>query len=146
MTSSGQAPAWSEVTVRRSNWLLAGVAAGSAVAVVAGGLLNPAPWRWSLFWWGLAIGVVGVAHNELVTRMGQRQNAVPRPRRIRIGSWRLSHTLLWVPLGPLVGGLAAAWDLVWVDVAVSVYAAAVWLLALVVLFFVCRRANNPAPD
>jgi MFS family permease len=147
MSSSQATTTWPEVTVRHLHWLVTSAAVGVVAVAVVGGVLNPAPWRWSLFWWGLAIGGVGIAHNEFVTRMGRRQNAAPRPRRIRIGGGRqLSHTLLWVSLGPLVGGLAAAWDLVWIDVAVGAYAAAVWLVALVVLFFVCRRANNPASD
>jgi hypothetical protein len=146
LTSSGPATAWPDVTARHLRWLLASVAAGLAAAAIVGGLLHPAPWRWSLFWWGLAIGGVGMVHNEFVTRMGRRHNAVPPARRMRVGGRRLSYTFVWVALAPLVGGLAAAWNLAWIDVAVGAYAVVVWVVALVVLFFVCRRANNPAPD
>jgi hypothetical protein len=99
------------------------------------------PWRWSLFWWGAAIGVVGVAHNEFVTRLGVRLNAVPRERRIRLGGRRLSDSLMWTGLGPLIGGLAAAWNIVWIDVAAGAYAVAVWASALVVLVYVYRRRD-----
>ena len=110
------------------------------------GVFDPVAWRWSLFWWGVAIGVVGIAHNEFVTRWGVRMNAVPRERRIRVAGHRLSYTLMWIGLGPLIGGLSAAWDVVWIDVAAGAYAAIVWILALVVLFYVNRRVSNAADE
>jgi hypothetical protein len=146
VTSSGRAPTWPEVTPRQVHWLLAATALVLAAAAIVGGILNPTPWRWSLFCWGVAIGVVGVAHNEFVTRAGRRLYAVPRERRIRIGGRPLSYTLMWVGLGPLIGGLAAAWNEPWIDVAVGAYAAVVWVLALVVLFFADRRADNSASE
>lgn len=142
ITSSRRAPTWPEVTPRQINWLLAATALVLAAAAIVGGILNPTPWRWGLFFGGVAIGVVGVAHNEFVTRAGRRLYAVPRERRIQVGGRPLSYALMWVGLGPLVGGLSAAWNAAWIDIAVGAYAVVVWGLALVVLFFADRRGNN----
>jgi hypothetical protein len=142
LTAPRHASTWPEPTSRQIHWLLVATALMLAAVAIAGGILNAAPWRWSLFVGGVAIGVLGIGHNEFVTRFGSRVYAVPRERRIRIGSRPLSYTLMWVGLGPLVGGLAAAWSAAWIDVAVGAYAAVVWVLSLIVLFFADRRANN----
>jgi hypothetical protein len=146
LTSSGRASTWPDVNQRNLQWLAAvSLVAGMLGAIVAG-VLDPVAWRWSLFWWGAAIGAVGIAHNEFVTRLGVRVNAVPRERRIRVAGHRLSYPLMWLALGLLIGGLSAAWDIVWIDVAAGAYAAVVWLLASVVLFFVYRRASSTVDE
>lgn len=144
--SSSRASTWPDVNRRNLQWLGACCLVAGSLGAIAAGILEPVAWRWSLFWWGVAIGVVGIAHNEFVTRLGVRLNAVPRERRIRVATHRLSYTLMWAGLGPLIGGLSAAWDVLWIDVAAGAYAAAVWVLALVMLFFVYRHRRDAANE
>jgi hypothetical protein len=144
-TPSGRASLWPGLNQRNLQWLgIVSLGVASLGAVVAG-VYDPVAWRWSLFWWGVAIGVVGIAHNEFVTRLGVRLDAAPRGRR-RMAGRRLNYTLMWIGLGPLIGGLAAAWNVVWIDVAAGAYAVVVWVLALIVLFFVYRRGDNAADE
>jgi hypothetical protein len=139
LTSSGSAWPWPDVRSRQVQVALAAVVFAVLAAAAALGAVAAGPWRWSLFWWGVAIGVIGIAHNEVVSRLGLRLNAIPRDRRIRVAGRRWSYSAMWFALGPLVGGLAAAWNLAWIDLAVGAYAAVVWASALAVLFFVSRR-------
>jgi hypothetical protein len=138
LTSSGSAWPWPDVRSHQVQVALATVVFAGLVAVAVLGAVSAGPWRWSLFWWGVAIGVVGIAHNELIRRLSLRLNALPRDRRIRVAGRLGRYSAMWFVLGPLVGGLAAGWNLPWVDLAVGVYAAMVWTSALVVLFFSSR--------
>jgi hypothetical protein len=84
---------------------------------------QPTHWRWPLLVWGLLIGLAGTAAIEALFAYEYRHDRANTP----VGSrWQrrrliLIFDVLWVFFGGIAGLVAAAFDLLWVDIGLTAY-------------------------
>jgi MFS family permease len=99
-----------------------GVSLVGACAVVAVSLVTG--WSWSLFLWGLGVGLLGPVMSEVLRGMASSYLALT-PQQLADAQVRVrAHRLLVIPMGVAVGLavglLAGAFVLVWIDIVATV--------------------------
>jgi hypothetical protein len=94
--------------------------------------------RWSLFVWGLVVGICGTAwinwFISAATRLTDNQERLERIRHRRI-----IYSWMWPFLGAEIGVGAALFDVPWLIIAVAVYILALMVGSLLVLRHMKRR-------
>jgi hypothetical protein len=122
-------------------WRLAGLAGVILVALAVFVEVVAPPWRWTLFWWGVAIGV---AASVLIGAIGHRATGgdnVSVAERLRIRRQLVIYAALWVLMGVMLGSGAAIADAAWLDfVLVALLAIQALIVALVASRL--RRVNG----
>ena len=113
-----------------------------AVAVVFAAVHHD-DWNTWLFVWGLAIGLTGLLQSELATQLAVRMlgSADPRtaPERLR---FRRRFNAFSMPLvGLVIGLIAGAGNLLWVDLVMTGIALVVWIPTSFIAMRVIRRAR-----
>ncbi|MFL6241067.1 MAG: hypothetical protein ACJ735_16420 [Actinomycetes bacterium] len=124
---------------------------GSLVCMVAGAAVFAVvahdSWNTWLLVWGLAIGVTGALQSELMIGFARRVTAgtpTASSTEDHIKLRRRINNAAMLALGLSVGLLAAAADLVWFDLAVTVLALAVWIPTSLLAIGVVRRSRRTA--
>jgi cytochrome c biogenesis protein CcdA len=124
MSQSDEAAA--DPVLRRRGLLLASDALLIAVLCVLGAVHHP-HWRWALVFWGLAIGVIGLALTELQVFIALRTLDVPDSRREIVRRRRSINVVNALTLGLTLGIFSAVAG----TAAIDVFGAAVMLVSLV---------------
>jgi bacteriorhodopsin len=131
-------PAAEQDKLWNQRWLLLTSCAMVVVAVVIVISTQATHWTWALLVWGVLVGVASaavievVAHQTFATRSHDDAATTKWRRR------RIIYVGLWLFFPTVFGLLAAAFDLVWIDVAFTAYVL-LSLLAGGLAFRVIRR-------
>jgi hypothetical protein len=140
MAAIGIASASADPLWRLRWWLLAsGISTLAALAVLD--LDLSLSWHWSLFPWGIAVGMVGAGFINMALRAASLLSKLDLERRTRIRRRRLIYTWMWLFLGIETGMAAAMFDLVWIDVAVAAYVLVVAAAGLAILVVKKRQLS-----
>lgn len=128
---------------RRLRWQLpiTFALAGAALAVLA--VQNDRGWNWSLFLWGLAIGVAGACVIGALLFYVDRRSDTTATLRAALRLRLPIYLACWLGGGALIGAVAAIFDRGIVDVVGAAYSAAS-ILGAVVLVAVMRRRTTRA--
>jgi hypothetical protein len=107
------------------------------------GILRPDGWRMDLFIWGLFLGVVGVAHNEFMFRVGPRLAGATGSElaavRARGKLRRRVYTIGYIVFGVFVGTYSAATGDMWFEVGFTILAGVIWFGVLIAIPLLARR-------
>jgi len=121
----------------RRRWMLL---ASMVVVLAAVGLLvamHHARWSWPLFFWGVAIGLVGLALIATLFRLASHRQEITEDQRLRLRRRLIIYTFCWIAAGVVCGSVSAAFDQAWIDIAATAYVAVTLGAGLVLL----RRRN-----
>ena len=101
----------------RLRWLYVAGGAVNLAAVVYLALAFGTGWTWGLLWWGLLNGALPVAALKVAfARFGRRTHVSSRWHRRRV-----LYSCMWLWAGLVSGVLAAAFDVLWIDLGVTAY-------------------------
>lgn len=104
-------------------WQLAGSCAVIALSVAVVVATQPTHWTWPLFAWGVAAGIGGWLVLQCFATIALRRPTATTPDRAAWEQNRGIYAAPWLFFGALVGVVSAAFDLVWIDIALTCYAA-----------------------
>jgi MFS family permease len=116
-TTAADDPLW-----RRRGMLLASM----IVVLAALGLLvsmHHTNWSWSLFFWGIVIGLAGLAVIATMSGLVSRRQGITADQRLRLRRRVTIYAFCWIAAGLTCGSIAAAFDQPWIDIAVAAYVA-----------------------
>ena len=134
-STADQDPLW------RKRWMLLAsmisVFAGTAVLVS----IHHAQWSWPLFFWGIAVGLAGLAILTALFRLLSHRKEITEDQRLRLRRRLIIYTFCWIAAGLVCGLVSAAFDQAWIDIAAAAYAA-VSLGAGVLVVLLRRNSLN----
>ena len=123
-------------------WRSAGQAGVSLVALSVFAVVVAPSWRWSLFLWGVGIGV---AAGVLILATGHRATAsdqITAAERLRFRRQLVVYAALWVFLGVMMGSTAAMLDHAWLDILLVAMVAVQALVVAMVATTMLRRRKG----
>lgn len=107
----------------RMRWMLL---ASMIVVLAALGLLvsmHHSNWNWSLFFWGVVVGLAGLAIITALIGLVSRRQETTADQRLRLRRRLTIYTFCWIAAGLICGSASAAFDLPWIDIVVAAYIA-----------------------
>jgi hypothetical protein len=122
--------------------LLLGGDACVLFAVVVLIATQPTQWSWPLLVWGVLVGVLGAAIIEFVAAYSFRREPPTSIQRTRWNRRRLIYDGCWMFFGTMIGLVAAAFDLAWIDIVLTVWALASLGAGAVVYVVAVRRRGH----
>jgi peptidoglycan/LPS O-acetylase OafA/YrhL len=132
-STADQDPLW------RKRWMLL----ASMIVVFAATILlvsiHHADWSWPLFFWGVAVGLTGLALIAALLRRAAKRPEITEDQRLRLRRRLLIYAFCWIAAGLICGSVAATFDRAWIDIAVTAYVAVTLGAGGLVLF---RRRNS----
>ena len=96
-------------------WQLAGLAGVILVALAAFVAVVAPPWTWTLFWWGVGIGVTASVLIWVIGHRATSGDQLSAAERLRTRHQLVIYAALWVLMGVMLGAGAAIADAAWPD-------------------------------
>lgn len=116
-STADQDPLW------RKRWMLLAsmILVFAAVALLVS--MYHARWSWPLFFWGVAVGLAGLALIAALFSLASHRQDITDDRRLRLRRRLIVYACCWIAAGLVCGSVSAAFDKAWIDVAVTAYVA-----------------------
>jgi MFS family permease len=125
----------------RMRWLLLASTGGVTVGVVTLVATQPTDWHWTLLAWGVLIGIVYAAYLMVVFAAVLRREQHSAEQRTRFTRRRLIYVISSLFFCTVAGVIAAAFDVVWIDLVLAAYLAVI-VAASAVGFVVLKRRER----
>ena len=116
-TTADDDPLW------RMRWMLL---VSMIVVLAALGLvvsMHHTNWNWALFFWGVVIGLAGLALITSIIGLVSRRHETTADQRLRLRRRRTLYTFCWIAAGLICGSASAAFNQPWIDIGVAGYVA-----------------------
>ena len=126
----------------RTRWLLVASCALIAGALTVVIVTQATHWVWGLFLWGLSTCIAGAAVIETVAGVAVNRGRIDSASKVMWHRRRAIYAGLWIFWGVVIGGTAAAFDLVVIDVVATAYIALSFAAAGVGTAMVLRRRTR----